>query len=452
MWSSKFSAVFSEELPSRSPARHWWGASASSRTERRRTRCSRDSHRISDGPLLNNALRYAPFGGAWLADRRRWPAAAASPGRGARCPSGSRPSPGPSAAGEGRWGRPGRSARARDRGRAGAAARAPRGVELRHCRGPARVPPAPARPAGLTRHAVRAPAPARGVLVAAEEREDGPPVVALRRPHELGVPADLLLLPAHGGGGKGRARAAPPPRLGRRSSAPLPPRPGGLCGGGCRERVWTASGGARPAPPALPPRRRAVPVPPARCREGRRAAGCHRLSPTVADCRRQGCEAEGGWRQVGAHGSPPARGASRPKPVSGRAGAGPGAEGGGRPCPEPPGRGQVGSSVAIEFSQRYALDPACFLILRGRWRRRKCPAVSTHHFCFKRFSVKKFRYERALRPPSFDTDVLVRPERRPERCPGSPAAPCSFLSVAVPYFPFRSVIAIKALRWSSYGT
>lgn len=87
----------------------------------------------------------------------------------------------------------------------------------------------------FSRHAVRAPAPALGIFVAAEEREDGPAVVALRCLHKLAVPADLLFLPAHGARSRRQLRAAESgARPGRRSAAPLPD---GLCGGGCRERV-----------------------------------------------------------------------------------------------------------------------------------------------------------------------------------------------------------------------
>lgn len=108
--------------------------------------------------------------------------------------------------------------------------------------GPCRRQGAP--PTSLTRHAVGTPALALGVLIAAEEREDGPAVVALRRLHELRVAADLLLLPAHGGGGGGDS-ARPLPR-GRRSSAhsrrPLRQR---------RDRLRKAPGGSRRAPGRL---------------------------------------------------------------------------------------------------------------------------------------------------------------------------------------------------------
>lgn len=87
----------------------------------------------------------------------------------------------------------------------------------------------------FSRHAVRAPALALGVFVAAEESEDGPAVVALRCLHELAVPAHLLLLPAHGARRRRQLQAAESgARPGRRGTA-LPPD--GLCGGGCRERV-----------------------------------------------------------------------------------------------------------------------------------------------------------------------------------------------------------------------
>lgn len=69
----------------------------------------------------------------------------------------------------------------------------------------------------FSRHAVRAPAPALGILVAAEERKDRPAVVALRRLHELAVPTDLLLLPTHGTRGRRQLRAG---RRGRPQARP----------------------------------------------------------------------------------------------------------------------------------------------------------------------------------------------------------------------------------------
>lgn len=182
--------------------------------------------------------------------------------------------------------------------------------------GAGRAPSRPAAPPAVpTRHAVRAPALARRVLVAAEEREDGPPVVALRRLHELGVPADLLLLPAHGSGGKGGLRPGPRRVPYFRTAPAASRRP-------LRRRLLGA--GLNGGPVGLGPPSAAA----GRALRARRAAG-RRLSPTGLFGRR--APVGGGWREVVAHGSP-RRGPRRDR---GRAGAG---EGRG---PEVPRRGKV---------------------------------------------------------------------------------------------------------------
>lgn len=173
------------------------------------------------------------------------------------------------------------------------------------------------RPAGLTGHAVRAPAPALGILVAAEEREDGPAMVALRRLHELGVPADLLLLPAHGGGGKGRA----PP--GHRSSAALrPPRrfPAAPAAAVARSRFEPRPGRRRPRPrPAAAPQRAAGA---GRARPGCREGEAEREQPPRAVAHSAEAKLAAGRRRGAAPRLPSARRQARPS---------------GRPAPEPRG-------------------------------------------------------------------------------------------------------------------
>lgn len=105
--------------------------------------------------------------------------------------------------------------------------------------------------------------------------------------------------------GAGPGRAPAPPRAPQFRAAPAAsrrPLRRRLPGAGLNSVRW---GPARPGPrrpPFLRGDGRSRSRPPGAVRAGGQRA--------AVDCRRQGCEAEGGWRQVGAHGSPP-RGARR---------------------------------------------------------------------------------------------------------------------------------------------